>query len=167
MSGFLSRDQNALLRTILIRPRVSETLHRIKRLSMKTQKIFDRIVEARRDCDLPNTQVAIAKDLGIAQSAVGKWKAGNGLKLAHAMAIAYQTGVCVEWLLTGRGPKTPPNEAWFKIMESLSPTAREEVMRFAKFRKEYDDIRTSAPERKIRYHIRRRTRKLPDQNVSR
>lgn len=101
--------------------------------------IFDRIVEARRDVGQAITQVAIAKDLGVAQAAVGKWKAGHGIKLAHAMAVAYQTGTCVEWLLTGRGPKYPISNdtrtaEMCSLFEQLSEEDREEVLEFAKFR---------------------------------
>lgn len=76
--------------------------------------IWERVREAFDDKGYDCTQVAVAAFLGIKQGSISDWnKPGKGLKLEHAIKIAEHTGVCVEWLLTERGPKHtgPPRDA--------------------------------------------------------
>lgn len=57
---------------------------------------------------LPSRQEDIAKAVGVYQSAVTKWKSGDGLPtLEKCRTLAEEAGVCVDWLLTGREPKRP------------------------------------------------------------
>lgn len=57
---------------------------------------------------LPVTQLGIAKKLGMSQGSVGRWKRGPGLpELDVVRDLAKKGDVCIEWLLTGRGPKRP------------------------------------------------------------
>ncbi len=73
-------------------------------------------------------QSALAKLLDITQPAVKKWFDGDSLpELEHMIRLATWAGVCVEWLCTGRGPKSPdtpyPTQAIArvaKVMESMS-----------------------------------------------
>ena len=102
---------------------------------MSKKTIFDRIIEARKSAGKEITQISIAKDLGIFQSAVGKWKAGKGASHTHMLRIAKSTGVCVEWLYTGRGPKNPTNPETVDLiadLDALSPSDRAAVIRFAR-----------------------------------
>ena len=101
--------------------------------------IFQRIVEAREEAGLDTTQVAIAKDLGLAQSSVHQWKEGKGLRLSHALKIAEQTNVCVEWLFTGRPPKRPIKSGsetarLLEILDRLPDEILQEVLNYAEFR---------------------------------
>jgi transcriptional regulator with XRE-family HTH domain len=53
------------------------------------------------------TQAELAKRLGVKRSAVSQWEAAAGTtpSVAHLTQIACETGVCFEWLATGRGPE--------------------------------------------------------------
>ena len=104
-------------------------------LSMIKRTIYDRIIEARKDAGQETTQTAIATDLGIFQSAVGKWKAGKGASHNHMLKLAKSTGVCVEWLYTERGPKHPAHPDIVQLiadLDGLSPSDRAAVIRFAR-----------------------------------
>lgn len=53
-------------------------------------------------------QQEVAKIFSVGQSSVTKWKTGKDTpSLPRAVDMALEYGVCVEWLLTGRGPKYP------------------------------------------------------------
>lgn len=53
-------------------------------------------------------QQEVAKIFKVGQSSVTKWKTGKDTpSLPRAVDMAMEYGVCVEWLLTGRGPKYP------------------------------------------------------------
>lgn len=80
---------------------VSAILHRMS----KNKTLFDRVVELRTDRGESITQVAMAKDFGISQGAIGKWKTGGGSHRDHLLKIAVRYGVCMDWLETGRPPK--------------------------------------------------------------
>ena len=102
---------------------------------MQKQTIYNRIIEARKDAGQDTSQTSIARDLGIFQSAVGKWKRGHGAKHTHMLWLAKTTGVCVEWLYTGRGQKHPANPdvlALIDALDDLSETDRAAVLRFAR-----------------------------------
>lgn len=76
--------------------------------------IWERVREAFDDKGFDCTQVAVARFLGIQQGSISDWnKPRKGIRLDHAIRIAEHTGVCVEWLLTERGPKHigPPKDA--------------------------------------------------------
>jgi hypothetical protein len=74
------------------------------------------------------------------QTAVQKWKTGAGLPgLRTVIAIAEHHDVCVEWLLTGRGPRTPGDlddpllAELIGLWEHLGPEARAHMIGIAKF----------------------------------
>ena len=70
--------------------------------------IWTRILEAHEDIGLPLTQTAVAKTCGITQPSVQRWAAGDNLPtLKQAITFGMKTGVEVEWIYTGRGPKHP------------------------------------------------------------
>jgi transcriptional regulator with XRE-family HTH domain len=109
-----------------------------------TKTMFQRVQEARRDAGLDDTQASISRDLGISSAAVNKWaKQGTGMKMEHALEIAYAAGVSVDWLLTGRPPKMAHGEnssvsRLLRAFESLPGDVQEEVLRFAEFRGSID-----------------------------
>jgi hypothetical protein len=78
-----------------------------------SQRAWERVKEALEDAGLPSTQKHAAQLVGISQASVAGWNvAGNGLSIESAKKLSEATGVAVEWLITGRGPKYigPPND---------------------------------------------------------
>jgi transcriptional regulator with XRE-family HTH domain len=62
----------------------------------------------------------LARICGVSSAAAGKWLSGDGLPhMTHAMEMAEELGVCVEWLLTGRGPKKPPGPKTVTLIETI------------------------------------------------
>lgn len=52
----------------------------------------------------------LADICGLSKESGRKWLEGTSLPtMEHALQIAEELGVCVEWLLTGRGTKKPPS----------------------------------------------------------
>jgi transcriptional regulator with XRE-family HTH domain len=68
---------------------------------------WDRLLEAARANGIDGTQEAIAKALGVRQSAVAKWKAGGRPKTTRLEAIARKWRYSLNWLQTEEGPKRP------------------------------------------------------------
>ena len=102
--------------------------------------VWKRVLEAHEDVGLPRTQTAVAKTCGITQPAVQRWAVGsNTPTLKQAITFCQKTGVCVEWLYTGRGPKHPEakpgsaTEAVLQIFHALDNESKNEVLRFAEF----------------------------------
>lgn len=49
----------------------------------------------------------LGKLVGVGYKGASKWLDGHGMPdMGHAAALAATLGVCFEWLMTGRGPKT-------------------------------------------------------------
>lgn len=108
----------------------------------KTSDFWMRLARARERKGLTMDQQAIAKELGIFQSAVTKWKTGLGLpKLATAIKLATGAGVCVDWLLTGRPPELPGAQVdpeltrLLGFWEKLSEDLKKEIVGFAVFKR--------------------------------
>lgn len=73
---------------------------------MKNSGFPDRLREACADAGLSTTQHGLARLLGVSTTTI--WYYLNDEKLpsmSTAILIAGKLGVCVEWLLTGNGPK--------------------------------------------------------------
>ncbi len=73
---------------------------------MKSQGFPERLREACVDAGLAPTQPALARAFDLSTTTI--WHYLNGEKLpsmSKAIEIAGKLGVCVEWLLTGNGPK--------------------------------------------------------------
>lgn len=71
-----------------------------------------RFQQACRDAGLPKSQNDLGKVLGVSGATISNYRNGEKLpSMPRAIEIATKTGVCVEWLLTGRGPKTPQSDA--------------------------------------------------------
>lgn len=85
-----------------------------------------RIRRARSAASL--SQTALALQLGINRSAVAQWEREQGTRpnVEHLAQIACVTGVCFEWLATGRGPSRPEPGA-FDLAVIISDYAQDEV----------------------------------------
>lgn len=57
----------------------------------------------------PLTQAGLARRLGVSRGAVTQWERRDGThpSVEHLARIACETGVCFEWLATGRGAVRP------------------------------------------------------------
>jgi hypothetical protein len=76
----------------------------------QVRSVYDRAMEAlaeRYPRDKP-TQAKLAAIAGVKQPSVNDWKDGYPT-MDTAARLALALGVCVEWLLTERGPKRPPD----------------------------------------------------------
>lgn len=63
-----------------------------------------RIRKARLSATL--TQAELARCIGVKRSAVTQWEHPQGTlpSVQHLLQIAVETGTCIEWLATARGP---------------------------------------------------------------
>lgn len=67
-----------------------------------------RFEQARLAAGAPAPQAKLALLLGVAPTTVWTWRHGRALpSIEAAVRIAERLDVCVEWLLTGRGPVQP------------------------------------------------------------
>lgn len=59
------------------------------------------------------SQSEVALRMGVRRSAVTQWEsaAGTTPSVTHLAQLAKETGVCFEWLATGRGPVMPDDGA--------------------------------------------------------
>lgn len=66
------------------------------------------------------SQLDLAKAVGVQRSAVAQWERADGShpSMHHLLAIAISTGVCLEWLGTGRGQVRPVEDAWTPALRS-------------------------------------------------
>ena len=78
-------------------------------LGMKYREFGARFGQACREANLSDTQADLAKIFMVSAAMISYYKTGKKLpSMETALLIATKTGVCVEWLLSGRGPKHPP-----------------------------------------------------------
>lgn len=104
--------------------------------------LWNRMVNAQESAGLGVTQEEIGKSAGTKQSSAHRWKTGQGLPtLRQAITFAVTTGVRVDWLLTGRGTMYPQlahggeDDVLRETLDSLDKKTREDVIRYAQFRK--------------------------------
>lgn len=101
-----------------------------------------RAIEAAPKSKLPTTQNGIATVLGMSQGSVRRWYTGEGLpELATAIELAKRTGVCVEWLLTGRGDMYPHGSqrdpffhAVFELLSEFPEPERARTLEYLQFK---------------------------------
>ena len=81
--------------------------------NMKYPEFSKRLTNVWKGCDAaPEKQTPLAKWLGFSQPTVNDWLNGKGLpSLDTAIKLADKFGVCVEWLVTGKGQKHPNEES--------------------------------------------------------
>lgn len=88
-----------------------------------------RFREACQGAGLDMRQKALGKAFGV--SGTTAWNMLNGTKMPSmptAARIARRTGVCVEWLLTGRGPKHPlPDEQYVDLAHWIANAVPQHV----------------------------------------
>ena len=125
--------------------------------SPTTQTVGDRVREALRDAQLPATQEQAAKIAGVSQPSVSDWNRPNTFpRMAVAVEIASKLNVCVEWLLTGRGPKRIGEAADAElakillIWDKLLPETRRKVAGYAAYERSIQS--TAEPERVREIH---------------
>lgn len=103
-----------------------------------------RLVEAWEPRGLPTSQTGVAEALGVYQSAVQQWVRGTSLpKLDRCVDIAERGRVCVEWLITGRGPKFPDSargDVWLeqvcKVLRDFPESQRSSVLDYLQWQAE-------------------------------
>lgn len=107
-----------------------------------SSEFWDRLTTAFTEANLEISQSAVARQLGVGQSAVAKWAHGSGYPtLRKCIQIAQLAGVNTEWLMTGRGNKNQNggdmDELTQRMLESwaeLPASAKREVMAFVQFK---------------------------------
>jgi transcriptional regulator with XRE-family HTH domain len=93
-----------------------------------------RIRKARLSARL--TQAELARRVGVKRSAVTQWEhpLGTTPSMHHLLQIAIETGTCIEWLATARGPWRTPEEAQASALstngEAHDPQEGEVLLRF-------------------------------------
>lgn len=104
-----------------------------------------RAIGAHPRCKLPTTQNGLANALDMSQGSVRRWYTGEGYpELATAIELAKATGVCVEWLLTGRGDMYPHGSqrdpffhAIFELLTEFPETERARTLEYLQFKLEH------------------------------
>ena len=117
---------------------------RIMHNAQMTSKIWGRVVEATNQMQDVDRSPFLQKACGVSQPSVSKWKNGiNTPSLTNCIDISIATGVCVQWIYTGEGPKMiEPAEdskiaALLDILRELNEDDRAEVLNFAAFRQKH------------------------------
>ena len=104
-------------------------------------KFWRRLEEATPEMRRQDRSPWLQKLCGVGQSSVSRWKSGqNHPTMENLIAISNATGYCIQWLLTGNGPRrwrqeSPDIAKMLDLLESLSEKDRAEILRFAEFRK--------------------------------
>lgn len=98
------------------------------------------------------TQQAMQARLGVGQSDLSRYKSGDRTPtIKQAIHLAGKLDVCVEWLLTGRGPRVPLTdipeslEELALIWAKLPPKIQNEITGYAKISRAQTS--TATPER--------------------
>lgn len=106
----------------------------------KERSFLERALEAlqRRYPRERATQVRLAKIAGVSQPAAREWGLPDRAPdHARVLKIAKETGVCVEWLYTERGPMYPPQspeaDPFLKEWANLDPATRGDIERYRDF----------------------------------
>lgn len=111
------------------------------RMKRKQRTVLDRALEALAE-KYPReraTQVRLAQLAGVRQPSVNGWgKPDEYPAMITAVRLSEALGVCVEWLLTERGPKHPPKvaggaETFLQDWDKLDPEQRRQIAKYADF----------------------------------
>ena len=140
------------------------------------RSVWTRIQEAMRASGRPDTQIAVAKLLGIRQPSVSEWARGISRPTTkHFDTLAERTGFATEYLRTARGPKRPPpatagdqqlDELLF-IWAKLSGDSRNALLQHAKLMRTIQITADPARVKEVHHELqdanhRFRTTKEPD-----
>lgn len=110
-------------------------------MPLPPSEFWVRLRDALHERGHPSTQMGVARMLKMSQGSVQRWVRGQGLPtLETTVELAAKAGVCVEWLLTARGPKHPvedksPAGELAAIFSILTPEAQQEVLKFARYQR--------------------------------
>lgn len=107
---------------------------------MKYPGFAQRLRQACLESGLALKQKELGKAFGVSGTMVWNYLHGEKLPgMTNARVIAMKLGVCVEWLLTGRGPQRPGDmpEGCLDI-SPLSPDAQEALRTMARLLRERD-----------------------------
>jgi len=113
---------------------------------MKYKDFGLRFSEACREASpkLPETNEELGKIFGVTAPNITYWRKGQKLPaMGTAQRIAKRCGVCVEWLLTGRGPKYPEisnkqiNQAANLVLQALPELADSQLDLLARMAQEF------------------------------
>lgn len=108
--------------------------------SAKTSGLWNRFLDALTDLPHPKSddQTVIGKQIGVGQTMVSSIKTGDkNPGMDTAIAMAGYADMCVEYLLTGKGPKRPWGgvdadfQRLVQFWESLDDTGRGELLKRA------------------------------------
>jgi len=91
-------------------PRTTSTMSALPTRALPASALPTRIRKARLSARL--TQAELARRVGVKRSAVTQWEhpLGTTPSMHHLLQIAIETGTCIEWLATARGPCLTPGE---------------------------------------------------------
>lgn len=107
----------------------------------KQRTVLERAIEALAD-KYPReraTQVRLAQLAGVSQPTVNEWGEPDRFpSMGTAVKLATALGVCVEWLLTERGPKfaqkqTPENEELIPLLGSLADLKEDQKKQISRY----------------------------------
>ncbi len=81
------------------------------------------------------SQAELARRAGVKRSAVTQWEhpEGTSPSMHHLLQIAIETGTCIEWLATARGPMRSAAEAPATVLiddYAQDPNETEALLRF-------------------------------------
>lgn len=91
---------------------------RPKKLDSEDSQFWLRLVEGLTEQREPTNPTALGKRIKVAQSSARKWQKGVGLpSMDNAVELARLSNRCVQYLLSGNGPKIPEptDQAWEEI----------------------------------------------------
>ena len=89
-----------------------------------------RFRQACREAQAPQTLEALGRWLGVSKAMAWNYRTGEKLpSMDKAIEIATKFNVCVEWLLTGRGPQRPPPPPDAVLDISDLPDAQQDGLR--------------------------------------
>lgn len=121
---------------------------------------WERVCEALEDRGIKkDQQTYVAKLIKIKQPSVFEWTKGAFPSMKNAIDLALGLNVCVEWLLTGQGPKRPglPSDPYADQLAPLWPdledSVKNELIVYAKVKQaiqapEAENERENTPTRK-------------------
>ena len=105
---------------------------------MKYSEYAERFKSICKESDAQKTQKELAKWLDYSQPMINYWINGEKLpSMDTAIKIADKFGVCVEWLMTGKGSKRSNEKPSSPILDKfnqLCPDQQREVTDFINFK---------------------------------
>ena len=110
-----------------------------KRKPKKPSALWERMKEATPELEEVERSPYFEGICEVKQGSVSKWRTGKvGLNLTHATAISDDTGLCIQYLIRGNGPKRwnlkPADvEEVAGYLDQADEKGRAEIVSFAKW----------------------------------